>query len=248
LIKNFVFVFIACLGLQARADGLGYQIMDEYKQSARLLGDRESLTILGSGVAAVFAARLLDEEAQEHFSHQHRLGSLEEIGNDYLGTGVPGILLAGGFWVAGASFENEKAIRAGRAQFESLTATFVATSILKGIGGRERPDGSDRYSFPSGHTSTVFASASVLSRFYGWKAGVPAYFAGVVTALSRVSENRHWLSDTVSGALVGELIGQAIARAHLAQMQGDAADFTILPMLPFDGEDSRRGLAVRFAY
>ena len=64
---------------------------------------------------------------------------------------------------------------------------------------RTRPNGDPR-SFPSGHASATFATATVLHRHYGWKLGLPFYLLGVYTAASRIQDKKHWLTDTVMGA------------------------------------------------
>jgi membrane-associated phospholipid phosphatase len=76
--------------------------------------------------------------------------------------------------------------------------------------GRERPDASNSLSFPSGHTSSAFATATVLQRHFGWKAGVPAYaFAGFVGA-SRMASSKHYLSDVLVGAGIGVAVGRTV--------------------------------------
>ena len=57
-----------------------------------------------------------------------------------------------------------------------LSQTLV--QALKYTVRRERPDGSNNKSFPSGHSASAFATATVLHRHYGWKIGVPAYALG----------------------------------------------------------------------
>jgi membrane-associated phospholipid phosphatase len=75
---------------------------------------------------------------------------------------------------------------------------------------RERPDGSNRLSFPSGHTASAFATATIVQQHYGWKAGVPAYaLAGAVSA-SRMASNKHYLSDVLMGAGIGIAAGRAV--------------------------------------
>lgn len=86
------------------------------------------------------------------------------------------------------------------------------TMALKGVSDRTRPDGSNEHSFPSGHASTSFMWATVVSRHYGWKAAIPAYaFAGYVGA-SRVAANKHYLSDVIVGATVGYIVGRTVSR------------------------------------
>jgi membrane-associated phospholipid phosphatase len=83
------------------------------------------------------------------------------------------------------------------------------TAAIKMSARRTRPDGT-QFSFPSGHTSVTFASATVLQRNLGWKVGVPAYAAAAYVAASRIQEKRHFLSDVAFGAAVGIVAGRAV--------------------------------------
>ncbi len=71
-----------------------------------------------------------------------------------------------------------------------------------------RPDGSNSHSFPSGHTATAFMAATMLSKEYGhlspW-VSIGAYSAATATGLMRVANNKHWLSDVLTGAGIGIL-------------------------------------------
>lgn len=86
----------------------------------------------------------------------------------------------------------------------------VIVQALKYTVQRERPDGSDNHSFPSGHSASAFAMATVLQRHFGWKAGVPGYGFGVYIALSRMSEDKHHLSDVIMGAGFGLAAGRTV--------------------------------------
>ena len=94
-----------------------------------------------------------------------------------------------------------------------VRAQLVSQTVVQGVKfatHRTRPDGSDAQSFPSGHTASAFATATVLQRHLGWKAGVPAYaFAGYVGA-SRMSANKHHLTDVLMGAAVGIAAGRSV--------------------------------------
>ncbi len=70
-----------------------------------------------------------------------------------------------------------------------------------------RPDGSTRNSWPSGHTATAFVSATILHKEYGltrspWYS-VAGYGVATATGIMRVLNNRHWVSDVLSGAGIG---------------------------------------------
>ena len=64
-------------------------------------------------------------------------------------------------------------------------------------------------SFPSGHTSASFATATVIQRRWGWRAGLPAYALASYVGASRLHDN-HYLSDVAFGAGLGIAAGLAI--------------------------------------
>ncbi len=74
---------------------------------------------------------------------------------------------------------------------------------LKIIVNKERPDKSNNSSFPSGHTSTTFQSASFIQKRYGWKYGIPAYALASYTGFTRLNANKHNFVDVLSGAIIG---------------------------------------------
>ena len=90
----------------------------------------------------------------------------------------------------------------------SLTAAVLTVGIVKttkSITSELRPDGSDHYSFPSGHTSIAFAGAELSRMEYGTTGGICAYTAATITAMMRMYNQKHWLGDVVAGAGVGIL-------------------------------------------
>lgn len=88
---------------------------------------------------------------------------------------------------------------------------------------RERPDHSSNDSFPSGHSTQMFASAAVLTRHFGVGAAWPAFGTATFVSLSRLNQHRHYLSDVVFGAGLGLAVGWSGATA--------AADWRITPTL-----------------
>jgi undecaprenyl-diphosphatase len=64
-------------------------------------------------------------------------------------------------------------------------------------------------SFPSGHSSSAFFSALVLTYFYAWQWWPLFYALAMVIAISRVGVRIHHASDVVGGAIVGTLMGIA---------------------------------------
>jgi hypothetical protein len=78
--------------------------------------------------------------------------------------------------------------------------------VVKSFSGETRPDGSDQYSFPSGHTAAAFATAEFMRQEYKdvspWY-GVGAYAMAAATGYLRMYNNKHWAGDVVAGAGIG---------------------------------------------
>lgn len=58
-------------------------------------------------------------------------------------------------------------------------------------------------SFPSGHTSRIFAVAAFLAVYFRWPVKVSAAFFAVVAGISRIYIGVHWPSDVLAGAVLG---------------------------------------------
>ena len=70
-------------------------------------------------------------------------------------------------------------------------STIGMTYALKYLIKKERPDGSDKHSFPSMHTSVSFTGAAFIQRRYGWKWGIPAYAIASYVGWSRTYAKKH---------------------------------------------------------
>jgi membrane-associated phospholipid phosphatase len=125
-----------------------------------------------------------------------------------------------------------------------LTATFAAVS-LQHLTARERPfvqecatnpnlqdcqTGSKYQSFPSGHTTLVFAAVA-LECFHhgyldtthtGWGAAAcpTTVVVATLTGVLRIMADRHWATDVLAGAVLGGTIGLAIPLLHIAVAKG----------------------------
>ncbi len=86
---------------------------------------------------------------------------------------------------------------------KAFLLTEVVTYGLKLSIDKQRPDMSNNNSFPSGHTSTTFQSASFIHRRYGFKYSIPAYALAGFTAFSRIDAKKHDGWDIFVGAVIG---------------------------------------------
>jgi len=94
----------------------------------------------------------------------------------------------------------------GRWQFaKGFVSSFGVTQALKYTVDKERPDGSDNRSFPSGHSTAAFQSAHFIQKRYGWAYGLPAYIGAAYVGYSRVHAKKHDNADVLAGAAIGIL-------------------------------------------
>jgi membrane-associated phospholipid phosphatase len=113
-------------------------------------------------------------------------------------------------YTIGRMTHSPKVARVGAEIFRAQIVSQGTAQAIKFAAGRTRPDGSDDHSFPSGHSASAFATATVLQRELGWKAGVPAFAVAGWVAASRVQMKKHYLSDVLAGATVGILAGRSV--------------------------------------
>jgi len=98
----------------------------------------------------------------------------------------------------------------GRYLASALMSYGIMAGFVNGIkytAKEMRPDGSTANSWPSGHTATAFVGATILHKEYGmtrspWYS-VAGFGVATATGVMRVLNNRHWVSDVLSGAGIG---------------------------------------------
>lgn len=114
---------------------------------------------------------------------------------------------------------------------DAAVVNFTWTELIKVSVGRERPNGQDNQSFPSGHTSNAFAVATVAQQHYGWKIGVPAYGLAGLMGISRIHQDKHWLSDVVAGATLGYISGRTVTRVNGQSERVLRATWNVSPLV-----------------
>ena len=176
--------------------------------------DWRELEILGSSIGATVVAHQYDGAIYDHDGNsqlfnpdQTKLGSL-------LGSGGPGIVIA----LSQLYFDTDN----GLAHARSLIFTSFSAYTTAVIAHRERPNHVNYLSFPSGHTSSAFTTATSLAYAYGPWVGVPAYILATYVGASRISDNAHWFSDTVMAAGLGIYWARA-SRLVLEDQSGKTA-------------------------
>ena len=185
------------------------------------LPSKENFFLAGVGGGLALAAHPADDNVNAHL-----------VGKGWAkNVFTPGAIIGDGFTLLGAAAtvyavgrvkDEPKVSHVGMDLLRSLAVAEGVTQTLKYTVRRERPDGSGRNSFPSGHAADTFAFATALERHLGWRGAVPAYIVASYVAASRLRENRHFLSDVVFGATVGTIAGRTVTRhgkEYYADMQ-----------------------------
>lgn len=179
---------------------------------ARSLARPATLGVLGAGALAAGIVRPSDhsvarwvDEAGASKSYTP-IGGL--IGNEWLQASA-----AVATYTIGVVQKSPEVAHIGSDLIRAQLLNGVMTTTIKLAADRERPSGGN-YSFPSGHTSSTFASATVLADHYGWKVGVPAYGVAGFVGWTRIRDRSHWMSDVVFGSAVGIAAGRAVTFGH----------------------------------
>ena len=96
----------------------------------------------------------------------------------------------------------------------------------------ERPDNSNAFSFPSGHTAQAFATATFMAKEYKdesiWYA-VGAYGMASTVGAMRIMNNRHWISDVFAGAGIGILSTNIAYLTHRYRWANKNSNLTVIP-------------------
>jgi membrane-associated phospholipid phosphatase len=167
-------------------------------------------------LGGISALMLLDEPTQR-FVQNHRSSSGDEVAAGFRHFGQPEVYgsLTIGLVATGLLSGKDEVTRAGGRLAGALLVAGGASTVGKLVFGRPRPSqnlDADVYhlfsghdaAMPSGHTTVAFALATSLADdiHRTWAtAGLYALATGV--AWSRVNDNRHWLTDVVTGAALG---------------------------------------------
>lgn len=189
----------------------------------RNLPSVENVLILGAGGGLSAWVHSEDAEITHQWSSSEELDEVFEPGGT-LGSGWVQIGSAIGTYVIGRRIDSPRTALLGADLIRSQTINAVLTQGVKLAVRRQRPDGTS-FSFPSGHTSTTFTTATVLQRHFGWKVGAPAYAVAAFVGGSRLQENRHYLSDVLFGAAIGIVSGRT------ATIGRGAATFSLSPLV-----------------
>ncbi len=148
--------------------------------------------------------------------------------------GVYEMITLGTLGAYGYIFKNEKVRTTTLLASQAYITGTVIETVVKYLTGRTRPSyyapgpeaepsfrgpftkSSANSSFPSGHATVAFAAATVYAMEYKKTIWVPilAYSAATLISASRITENKHWISDVFVGAVLGYLTGRHVVNNY----------------------------------
>lgn len=169
----------------------------------------------GLTVALVLLKKDISFPLQEDVARDRPLGKSTKYG-DYYGQVYPNIAYAGGMLLSGALGNKDHYKNAEIMALATLYSSAI-TTILKNTVREDRPANGNNKGFPSGHSTTAFAFASVVAAEHPLYFGIPAYAAAAFTGFSRMNENKHYLHDVVGGMTIGVSYGLGIHYLRRAQ-------------------------------
>jgi len=200
---------------------------------------KEKHFFLWGGVAMITGVLIANDEAiyREFKSFQEKNKWVDDISPKItkLGLGEYNLGIAGAFYLGGLLLKDKKAKETARLTLMTFIHTSVVVQLGKHLCGRKEPwnDGKDHWSgpsgffkrykdgqmryydaFPSGHTISIFGTATVVSEMYKDTVWVPivSYSLATLCGLSRITEDTHWLSDVFLGAVLGYAIGKFVVK------------------------------------
>jgi hypothetical protein len=169
---------------------------------------KSTYAVLGGAGLLALAVHNQDPDVNVHFQGGNTkwFSAGKYLGQSYT-------IGAAGFatYLAGRLTKNDKASHIGIDELRALLESELIVQGVKYTVRRKRPEGTG-YAFPSGHATDSFAAATVLARHFGAKAALPTYILASYIAMSRLHENRHYLSDVIFGAGLGYVVGHTVTR------------------------------------
>ena len=182
------------------------QVIDHKKSYSYNVSKRDFYKMLYAGVPLIGAGLSVHASNENFKSFRNEYAKQYNTHYDDILQYTPGMVMLGmkALGVKGRSSWGRMAV--SDAFSIALMASVVNT--LKHTVHERRPDGSNSRSFPSGHTATAFMCATMLHKEYGhispW-ISIGGYTVATATGVSRILNNKHWISDVMVGAGIGIL-------------------------------------------
>jgi hypothetical protein len=187
---------------------LGRNLIDDIKHLPA--PENGYLVLVGGALAA--AAHPVDTSFNVRLRSHYDLVNTAFAPAKYFGDTPEQVAMSLGTYAYGRIFDKPKVSHLGMDLLRAQIITEMLVQPVKFATHRERPDGSNSQSFPSGHAAATFAAATVIERHVGWRRSLLGYGIATYVAASRLHDNRHYLSDVAFGAAVGTIAGRTVTQ------------------------------------
>ena len=208
--------------------------------------DRREWATFAASAAFVGATSLVDDDIQRAMARHPRsafMRGLEVFREEHktelfnLGSGKRLQPISGVLYLLGFAFDSRALRDAGMGCASTQQANILVHHGSYAIISRERPltANGDQYdielgagpwaehSFYGGHAGNIMGCVTYWNERFDLGPAEPVlYLLAIGVGLGRVADQRHWLSDTFTGMLVGHAFGRVIGRRARARANGAA--------------------------
>jgi membrane-associated phospholipid phosphatase len=234
----------ACVAMFPMAGHTAESLLDTTLEDTKLYftsparWDEEDWLYFGGALIAIGAAHSFDERVRDHFATGSKAVLNGGEDKNTLRDAAPTVALIAGTGLYAAFIDDRDGYRETWSLVEAGAFSGATAEALGYATGRKRPDattspnewGKGGDSFPSLHTTVAFAVGTVFAESgndeYRWIRRIIGYGVASATGYVRLSENVHWLSDSVAGAALG------IATARFVLNRQEAQDRAALQFQP----------------
>jgi hypothetical protein len=166
------------------------------------------IALVGGGVA--YAVHPVDQEFNVQLRSQYTAVNTAFLPAKYFGDTPEQVGIALVTYAYGRIADAPKVSHFGMDLLRAQIVCEILVQPIKFATQRRRPDDSNSLSFPSGHSCSTFAAATVIERHLGWRGTAIGYSIATYVAASRLHDNRHFLSDVAFGAALGVIAGRTV--------------------------------------
>lgn len=189
-------------------------------------------------IALSFADKPIQKQALKFRASNSKALNISKIITQSGGTAE--VVTLSGLFAFGVIFKNQKLKTTTLLASQAYITGGAIETVLKFLTGRTRPShydptaeaepkflgpfsssrnydgGRSNSSFPSGHATVAFAAATVFAMEYKSTVWVPiiSYSVATLISISRITENKHWITDVFVGAVLGYLSGRQIVNNY----------------------------------
>jgi membrane-associated phospholipid phosphatase len=241
------YIFLFLLSLNLFSESLTLSLVEEIPTDIKSIENNLKTlnkTDYAVGVGVVGTTLLImqfDEDIKE-FANKNKSDTLDKLAPAFRKFGEfypPLILISTGYLL-----DNEKSVETGIYATEASLLGLGITFLGKNIFTRARPytgNGSNSWgnesfnkdysSFPSGHSTVSFATATVIAEMYKDRKYIPklSYTLATLAALSRIYDDKHWASDVILGSSIGYFSGKTLIKIKKNK------NFQIVPIADSNG-------------